>query len=76
MLSHPHVKAFVSHGGYNSLLESLEQAVPLIINPLKPIDQPINCEMVQENGYGVCMPLFTYQKLKEKIDYLERNNYL
>lgn len=33
VLSHPHTKLFLSHGGKNSLLEASEFGIPILIHP-------------------------------------------
>jgi UDP:flavonoid glycosyltransferase YjiC (YdhE family) len=44
ILGNPKTKAFISHGGYNSVIESFEAKVPLIINPNMTPDQQFLCE--------------------------------
>ena len=46
MLKHPHTKAFLSHGGSNSMIEALEAEVPIIIAPISVYDQFMHCNHV------------------------------
>ncbi|KAK6144707.1 hypothetical protein DH2020_021527 [Rehmannia glutinosa] len=47
ILSHSSVGGFVSHCGWNSLLESIDYGVPV------HLDQPLNAKLVVELGVGV-----------------------
>ncbi len=47
--------AFVSHGGMNSVLESLEHGVPLVLFPQQP-EQRANADRVAAGGAGVRLP--------------------
>ncbi|KAI1700937.1 UDP-glucoronosyl and UDP-glucosyl transferase domain-containing protein [Ditylenchus destructor] len=55
LLRHSRVKAFVTHGGYNSLLESAMQAVPVIVMPFFS-DQMRNAKVAERNGWGIALP--------------------
>ncbi|MCL7028157.1 hypothetical protein MKW94_027626 [Papaver nudicaule] len=46
------IGGFVSHCGWNSVLESMQYGVPIIAMPMH-IDQPINARFVVEIGLGV-----------------------
>ena len=46
------VKIFVSHGGYSSVLESVDSGVPLILHPVFA-DQPYNSNVMEEIGCGI-----------------------
>ena len=48
----PKLDAVVSHGGLNTVCESLAHGVPLVIAPIKG-DQPINAAQVATAGAGV-----------------------
>lgn len=48
----PHIDAVVSHGGLNTVCESLWHAVPLVVAPIRH-DQPINARLVSQAGAGV-----------------------
>ncbi|KAH7703112.1 CRE-UGT-48 protein, partial [Aphelenchoides avenae] len=52
LLGHARVKAFVSHGGYNSLLESARNGVPILAMPFFA-DQYRNARLAQRNGWGI-----------------------
>jgi MGT family glycosyltransferase len=47
----PQLDAVVSHGGLNTVCESLAHGVPLVVAPIKG-DQPINAAQVQAAGAG------------------------
>lgn len=56
ILSHPAVRLFISHGGWNSLLESLRTAKPTLIWPFFA-DQTVNGYRLEyEFGTGRCIP--------------------
>jgi zeaxanthin glucosyltransferase len=48
----PHLDAVVSHGGLNTVCESLWHGVPLVVAPIRH-DQPINARLVVQAGAGV-----------------------
>ncbi|MGW5053885.1 glycosyltransferase [Actinokineospora sp. NPDC004072] len=48
----PHLSAVVTHGGLNTVCESLAHAVPLVVAPIRH-DQPINAAAVAAAGAGV-----------------------
>ncbi|KAL2227664.1 beta-D-glucosyl crocetin beta-1,6-glucosyltransferase-like [Sesamum indicum] len=52
ILGHPSVGGFVSHCGWNSVIESIHFGVPIIAMPMQ-FDQPINAKLVVELGVGV-----------------------
>ena len=56
LLGHPMVKAFVSHGGLNSIYESSYHGVPMVIIPLFA-DQSGNAMKIQETGAGIILDL-------------------
>ncbi|XP_073147608.1 beta-D-glucosyl crocetin beta-1,6-glucosyltransferase-like [Henckelia pumila] len=52
ILKHPSVGGFLSHCGWNSILEAITYAVPLIAMPMQ-LDQPMNSKLVAELGIGI-----------------------
>lgn len=51
ILRHASVGGFVSHCGWNSVMESIKFGVPIIAVPMH-LDQPINARLVEEVGVG------------------------
>ena len=58
LISHPHCKLLVSHGGANSISEACEAAVPIVGVPIG-FDQPANVAMLEELGVGRAVDLTT-----------------
>ncbi|RAL48543.1 hypothetical protein DM860_005967 [Cuscuta australis] len=52
ILSHPSVGGFVSHCGWNSVMESVVHGVPIVAMPIQ-FDQPVNAKLVVKIGAGV-----------------------
>ncbi|XP_057847708.2 anthocyanidin 3-O-glucosyltransferase 4 [Cryptomeria japonica] len=52
ILSHPSIGAFISHCGWNSMLESVTLGVPLITWPMI-VDQHFNSKLAVESGIGI-----------------------
>ncbi|CAK9168792.1 unnamed protein product [Ilex paraguariensis] len=52
ILGHPSTGGFVSHCGWNSIMESMKFGVPIIAMPMH-IDQPVNARMVEEVGVSM-----------------------
>jgi MGT family glycosyltransferase len=48
----PHVQVVVSHGGHNTVCESLANGVPLVVTPIRD-DQPIVANQVVAAGAGL-----------------------
>jgi MGT family glycosyltransferase len=48
----PHLDAVVSHGGHNTVCESLAHGVPLVVAPIRD-DQPIVAQQVVDAGAGI-----------------------
>ncbi|GAA4192814.1 glycosyltransferase [Streptosporangium oxazolinicum] len=45
---------FVTHGGYNSVAESIRAAIPMLVIPLA-VDQPIQAHFVGSAGFGTAL---------------------
>ncbi|CAK9142544.1 unnamed protein product [Ilex paraguariensis] len=52
ILRHSSIGGFVSHCGWNSVLESMEFGVPIIAMPMQ-FDQPLNARLMVELGVGM-----------------------
>ncbi|XP_016492554.1 beta-D-glucosyl crocetin beta-1,6-glucosyltransferase-like [Nicotiana tabacum] len=52
ILSHPSTGGFVSHCGWNSVMESIDFGVPIIALPMH-LDQPINARLIVELGVAM-----------------------
>jgi MGT family glycosyltransferase len=48
----PHLAAVVSHGGHNTVCETLAHGLPLVVAPIRD-DQPIIAQQVADAGAGV-----------------------
>ncbi|KAK6009660.1 hypothetical protein OSTOST_25390, partial [Ostertagia ostertagi] len=55
---HPRLQAFITHGGYNSIMEAARSAVPLITIPFY-FDQVRNSRAVEMNGWGIPVNRFS-----------------
>jgi UDP:flavonoid glycosyltransferase YjiC (YdhE family) len=56
ILAHPNIRAFISHGGLLSIIESVYHGVPIIGIPIFG-DQKSNAAAAVNNGYAVSIPL-------------------
>uniref|UniRef100_A0A0N5AEB0 glucuronosyltransferase n=1 Tax=Syphacia muris TaxID=451379 RepID=A0A0N5AEB0_9BILA len=54
LLNHPKTRAFITHGGLNSITESVHAAIPLICIPLFG-DQMRNAKMVEKRNIGIIL---------------------
>ena len=56
ILAHPKIRLFITHGGYNGMLESVFHAKPMIIFPVA-YDQPNNAAVAVKRGFGIRMDM-------------------
>jgi glucuronosyltransferase len=68
LLAHPRVLLFITHAGYNGLMESINYAKPMIVFPLFG-DQHYNARCMEYKGYARRMSIhdFTADELVENI---------
>uniref|UniRef100_A0A0N4ZAL4 glucuronosyltransferase n=1 Tax=Parastrongyloides trichosuri TaxID=131310 RepID=A0A0N4ZAL4_PARTI len=52
LLQHPKTKMIITHGGYNSLQESILAGIPMLCVPLFG-DQPRNSRLAEKHGFGL-----------------------
>ncbi|MCD9560051.1 hypothetical protein HAX54_018481 [Datura stramonium] len=64
ILGNPNIGGFVSHCGWNSVMESMKLGVPIIAMPMH-LDQPLNARLVEESGVGL-------EVVRDKDDKLDR----
>ncbi|PIO56115.1 hypothetical protein TELCIR_22490, partial [Teladorsagia circumcincta] len=55
---HPRLQVFITHGGYNSIMEAARSAVPLITIPFY-FDQIRNSRAAEMNGWGIPVNRFS-----------------
>jgi hypothetical protein len=58
ILRHPKVKAFWTHGGFNSLSEAVQAGIPMMCMPIFA-DQYDNCAVVQRKNLGITIQAST-----------------
>ncbi len=54
ILDNPKLKLFITHGGYNSLLEACDAETPLLMLPLF-LDQFGNAKRAERHGLGLTL---------------------
>ncbi|CAB3399007.1 unnamed protein product [Caenorhabditis bovis] len=67
ILAHPRLKAFITHAGYNSLMESARAGIPVVSIPFM-FDQPRNSRAVERKGWGVARDKKMLINEPEKIE--------
>jgi hypothetical protein len=74
ILAHPNVKAFISHGGLLSTMESMYHAVPMVGIPVFG-DQKMNMANAEAKGYAVVVPYrnITEENLSEALKEILNN---
>jgi MGT family glycosyltransferase len=56
----PHVDAVITHGGNNTVTESMWFGKPMLVLPIF-WDQPDNAQRVDEAGYGIRIPTYGFE---------------
>lgn len=75
ILSHPAIGGFLTHCGWNSILESVWASVPMICHPIG-VDQPTNRKLVADDwkvGINLCdnnKSIITKEEVAKKINFL------
>ncbi|KAH0809858.1 hypothetical protein GEV33_012934 [Tenebrio molitor] len=74
ILAHPNVRAFISHGGLLSTIETVYHGVPIVGIPVFG-DQKNNIAAAMNNGFAVSMPLaeITEEKLSWALNEVLNN---
>eukprot|EP00347_Sterkiella_histriomuscorum_P019304 403342163 len=75
LLNHPHTRVFLTHGGQNSVYESLEAAVPMMVFPISVFDQFMFCYYISMNKLGSCIRTTTPKYLLEQLLQVEKDNF-
>ena len=68
ILAHPNVRVLITHGGFNSIIEAIYHAKPMIAFPIA-FDQPFNTGFVRYRDLGISMDIgnFTFDELYGNI---------
>ncbi|KAL7015243.1 hypothetical protein ACKWTF_016359 [Chironomus riparius] len=76
LLAHERVKLFITQGGQQSMEESIDRGVPLIVIPFA-VDQNANALRIQKLGIGVSLDIstITKEKLKTAIEEVLTGDY-
>ncbi|WP_434382134.1 macrolide family glycosyltransferase [Melittangium boletus] len=70
----PRARVFITHGGTNSVLESLWFGVPMAVHPTVGggwIDQPLNARLVTRHGLGLTLTSTEPRALREAVERLD-----
>ena len=70
LLPHPKLVLFITHAGYNSLLESVSHGKPMLAFPIN-LDQPYNAQILIDKGLGEVLDVKSF-KAPELIEAVER----
>ena len=67
----PHVDAVITHGGNNTVTESIWFGKPMLVAPIF-WDQHDNAQRVDETGYGIRLPTYSFDpgQLRAAVDRL------
>ena len=65
----PHVDAVITHGGNNTVTESIWFGKPMLVAPIF-WDQHDNAQRVHETGYGFRLPTYSFEpdELRRAVD--------
>ncbi|KAK0410143.1 hypothetical protein QR680_004973 [Steinernema hermaphroditum] len=76
LLQHPKTRAFITHGGYNSLQEAINAAKPVVTVPLFG-DQHRNGRLAEKHGFGYYLPktAITEETVVEAIEEILKDKY-
>eukprot|EP00401_Gymnodinium_catenatum_P014450 CAMPEP_0117483124 /NCGR_PEP_ID=MMETSP0784-20121206/13775_1 /TAXON_ID=39447 /ORGANISM="" /LENGTH=511 /DNA_ID=CAMNT_0005277645 /DNA_START=89 /DNA_END=1624 /DNA_ORIENTATION=+ len=76
VLAHPAVKAFLSHGGGNSMREAVAAGVPMLVMPFFG-DQPMNAMIHEELGVAIRVHKnrFTPESLRRDFERISTGSY-
>ncbi|KAL7047612.1 hypothetical protein ACKWTF_003053 [Chironomus riparius] len=76
MLAHPNIKLFITHGGQQSMEETIDRAVPTIVIPFLG-DQDTNAKRMEKRRIGMHLELHTLteEKLKTAIHEMLKPEY-
>uniref|UniRef100_A0A914UQG0 UDP-glucuronosyltransferase n=1 Tax=Plectus sambesii TaxID=2011161 RepID=A0A914UQG0_9BILA len=75
LLGHKNVKAFITHGGFNSVLEAVHTATPIITIPLFA-DQFRNSRLAEKHGFGyyISKSEMSKEKLIDALSHILNDN--
>eukprot|EP00347_Sterkiella_histriomuscorum_P007943 403346971 len=68
VLQHKNLKLFLTHGGQNSMIESVEAGVPVIVMPQGYFDQHLFCHYAESIRIGKCYRSFSHHQ-NQLIEY-------
>nr|QPA18400.1 UDP-gluconosyltransferase [Trialeurodes vaporariorum] len=74
VLAHPKCRLFITHGGYLSLIDTVDAGVPVIVIPFFA-DQPKNAHIAETKGFGIHLHFddLTADLIVETIDKVVTN---